>query len=65
MFKMQMNVGVIDRVARIVAGIALIVWAVVGGPLWAWIGLIPLATGALGWCPAYTLLGLRTCPMKK
>jgi hypothetical protein len=62
---MQMNVGVIDRVARIVVGIALIVWAVIGGPLWAWIGVVPLATGALGWCPAYTLLGLRTCPLKK
>jgi hypothetical protein len=62
---MQMNVGVIDRVARIVVGIALIVWAVIGGPLWAWVGVVPLATGALGWCPAYTLLGLRTCPLKK
>lgn len=62
---MQKNVGGIDKIARIVAGIALIVWAIAGGPMWAWIGLLPLATGLLGWCPAYTLLGIKTCPMKK
>lgn len=62
---MQTNVGGIDKIARIVVGIALIVWAIAGGPLWAWIGVLPLATGLLGWCPAYTLLGIRTCPLKK
>lgn len=62
---MQNNVGVIDRTARIVVGVALVVWALAGGPLWAWIGVVPLLTGALGWCPAYSLFGLRTCPMKK
>lgn len=62
---MQKNVGGIDKIARIVVGIALIVWAIAGGPVWAWIGLLPLATGLLGWCPAYTLLGIKTCPMKK
>ena len=34
-------------------------------PAWGYIGIVPLATGLLGWCPAYTLLGLNTCPMKK
>lgn len=62
---MQKNVGGIDKIARIVVGIALIVWAIAGGPVWAWIGVLPLATGLLGWCPAYTLLGIKTCPMKK
>ena len=62
---MQKNVGGIDKIARIVVGIALIVWAIAGGPVWAWIGVLPLATGLLGWCPAYTLLGVKTCPMKK
>lgn len=62
---MQKNVGGIDKIARIVVGIALIIWAIAGGPVWAWIGVLPLATGLLGWCPAYTLLGIRTCPMKK
>lgn len=62
---MQKNIGGIDKIARILVGIALIVWALTGGPLWAWIGVMPLATGLFGWCPAYTLLGIRTCPMKQ
>ncbi|MCY1410486.1 hypothetical protein D9M71_258560 [compost metagenome] len=62
---MQTNVGGIDKIIRIVVGIALIVWAIAGGPVWAWIGVLPLATGLLGWCPAYSLLGIKTCPMKK
>ena len=62
---MQTNVGGIDKIIRIVVGIALIVWAIAGGPVWAWIGILPLATGLLGWCPAYSLLGIKTCPMKK
>ena len=62
---MQKNVGGIDKIARIAVGIALIVWAIARGPIWAWIGILPLATGVLGWCPAYTLLGIRSCPMKK
>ena len=62
---MTKNVGGIDKILRIVAGIALIAWALTGGPVWAWIGVVPLATGVMGWCPAYTLFGMNTCPMKK
>lgn len=62
---MQKNVGGIDKSVRILVGIALLVWAIAGGPVWAWIGILPLATGLLGWCPAYTLLGIRSCPLKK
>ena len=62
---MKSNVGGIDKILRIVAGIALIAWALTGGPVWAWIGVVPLATGLMGWCPAYTLFGMNTCPMKK
>ncbi|AUM00858.1 MAG TPA: DUF2892 domain-containing protein [Pseudothauera hydrothermalis] len=62
---MKANVGGIDKILRIVVGIALIIWALMGGPVWAWIGVVPLATGLLGWCPAYTLLGMNTCPVKK
>lgn len=51
--------------ARILAGIALIGWALLGGPLWVWIGLVPLATGVFRFCPVYPLLGLSTCPMEK
>ena len=62
---MKLNVGGIDRVLRIAAGLGLIAWAATGGPVWAWIGLVPLATGAMGFCPFYPLIGLNTCPMKK
>jgi len=62
---MKLNVGGIDRVLRIAAGLGLVGWAAMGGPVWAWIGVVPLATGAVGFCPVYPLLGLSTCPMKK
>jgi hypothetical protein len=62
---MKLNVGGIDRVLRIGAGLGLVAWAAVGGPVWAWIGVVPLATGAIGFCPVYPLLGMNTCPMKK
>jgi len=61
---MKANVGGIDRVLRIVVGLALIGWALTGGPIWAWIGLVPLATGAISFCPLYPLLGMSTCPIK-
>lgn len=63
---MKANVGGIDRIARIAAGAVLMGLAAtetVG--TWGWIGIIPLATGLMGWCPAYPLLGLSTCPLKK
>lgn len=62
---MKTNVGGIDKIIRILAGVALIAWALMGGPVWAWIGIVPLATGLLGWCPAYTLFGMNTCPLSK
>jgi len=61
---MKLNVGGIDRILRIVVGLALIAWAAMGGLAWAWIGALPLATGAIGWCPAYAIFGFSTCPMK-
>ena len=62
---MTPNVGNTDRIIRIVAGIALIAWALAGGPAWAWIGVLPLATGVLRFCPAYRLLGMNTCGTRK
>lgn len=59
---MNTNVGGIDRILRIVVGLALIAWAVLGGPVWAWVGVVPLATGLLKFCPFYPLLGMNTCP---
>ncbi|MFC0239471.1 YgaP family membrane protein [Rhodopseudomonas telluris] len=62
---MSANVGMIDRLLRAVVGIGLIYWALTGGPVWAWIGVVPLLTAAVGFCPAYTLFGIRTCPVKQ
>ncbi len=63
---MKINVGGIDRVLRISAGLGLVAWAAFfGGPVWAWIGIVPLATGASGFCPLYPIFGFSTCPMKK
>jgi Protein of unknown function (DUF2892) len=61
---MQLNVGTLDRSLRIVAGLALIGLAafhVIG--VWGYIGLVPLATGLFRFCPLYTVLGIRTCPV--
>lgn len=57
---MKKNVGGIDKVLRIVVGLALIAWALLGGPVWAWVGVVPLATAFVGFCPVYPILGLST-----
>ncbi|NRP12465.1 hypothetical protein XMM379_001528 [Aliiroseovarius sp. xm-m-379] len=62
---MTKNIGGIDRIIRIAIGAALIVWAIMGGPIWAWIGIVPMATAILGWCPPYAILGIKTCKMKQ
>jgi hypothetical protein len=62
---MKTNEGTIDRALRVLAGLVLIALAATGTVgVWGWIGIVPLATGLIGWCPAYTLLGINTCPMK-
>ena len=62
---MKLNVGGIDRPLSIVVGLALVAWALFGGPVWAWIGVVPLATGLIGFCPIYPILGMNTCSAKK
>jgi glyoxylate carboligase len=63
---MTANVGGIDKILRIVAGAGLIGATAAGLlPVWGYIGIVPLATGLMGWCPFYPLLGMNTCPMKK
>ena len=63
---MKTNVGGIDKILRIVAGIALIAMAAMGiVGAWGWVGVVPLLTVLFGTCPAYTLLGLNTCPLNK
>ena len=59
---MKSNVGGVDRILRIVIGAVLVILAVTGQVgAWGWIGLLPLATGLMGWCPPYSLLGINTC----
>lgn len=59
---MGANVGGMDRGVRIVAGVALILLAATGVVgAWGWIGVVPLATGIAGWCPAYLPFGWSTC----
>ncbi|MDW8361981.1 MAG: DUF2892 domain-containing protein [Myxococcales bacterium] len=58
---MKCNVGGVDRAVRVVVGAGLVGWALFGGPVWAWAGVIPLATGLLGWCPAYLPFRWSTC----
>lgn len=59
---MAKNVGQLDRLARIVFGLGLLSLVFVGPqtPL-GWLGLVPIATGLIRFCPAYTLFGVRTC----
>ena len=62
---MKANVGGLDKWLRIAVGLALIAWALLGGPAWAWLGLIPLATGVFNFCGLYALLGINTCKLPK
>ncbi|HEY0997627.1 MAG TPA: DUF2892 domain-containing protein [Gemmatimonadaceae bacterium] len=62
----RINEGGIDRALRIVLGLALVSLVFVGPKTpWGWIGLVPIVTGAVGFCPLYRLLGVSTCPMKR
>ena len=53
---MKANVGGLDRMLRIIIGCALIAMVFFGPQTpWGWIGIIPLATAMMGWCPAYSI----------
>lgn len=59
---MKKNVGGIDKVLRIIAGVVLIALAATGTVgLWGWIGVVPLLTGLFNFCPLYSVLGMKTC----
>ena len=65
---MQANVGGVDRIVRVVAGLALLAWAAFGegdARWWGLIGVVPLATGILRWCPAYLPFGIKTCSTRR
>ena len=65
---MPVNEGTADRILRVIAGLAIIIVLGVFLPgaekWWALVGLVPLITGLTGFCALYTLLGIKTCPMK-
>ncbi len=63
---MKTNEGGLDRILRILVGLAVLSLAFVGPKTpWAYVGLVPLITGLVGICPLYSILGLNTCPVRK
>lgn len=62
---MTRNEGTIDRAVRIIAGLVLLSLVFIGPQTpWGWIGLVPLATGLVGFCPLYRVLGINTCSLR-
>ncbi len=63
------NEGTVDRGLRVFVGLALLaaffLYPDASWRMWTLIGIVPLATGLIGWCPLYSVLGIRTCPAKK
>ncbi|MDK3019573.1 YgaP family membrane protein [Pseudodonghicola flavimaris] len=63
---MPRNEGTLDRTLRIIVGLILLSLIFIGPKsMWGLVGLIPLITGLVGYCPLYSIIGLNTCPMKK
>ena len=62
---MSRNEGTIDRALRTILGLALLALVFVGPQTpWGWVGLVPLVTGLVGFCPLYRLIGINTCALK-
>lgn len=62
---MTRNIGNLERIVRAVVGLGLISLVFIGPQTpWGWVGLVPLATALIGWCPPYALLGINTCGNK-
>jgi hypothetical protein len=66
---MTKNVGIIDRIVRIVIGLGLLWYAIFAAPTgynWiGWIGVVPIVTALIGNCPLYSIIGVSTCPAKR
>lgn len=59
------NEGNLDRTLRVAVGLLLVSLVFLGPQTpWGWIGIVPIATGLMGWCPLYSVLGFTTCPSK-
>jgi hypothetical protein len=62
---MTQNIGTIERAIRAIVGIGLISLVFIGPQtVWGWIGVVPLVTAIIGWCPPYAMLGINTCGKK-
>lgn len=62
--QMKCNVGTADKVVRIIVGLALVGWGVMAHNWWGAVGIVPLATALMGFCPLYPVVGLNTCGSK-
>lgn len=65
---MTKNIGTIDKALRVIVGLALLAYALWGTSQYTWIGwigIVPILTALIGWCPPYALLGISTCSTKK
>jgi hypothetical protein len=63
---MKLNEGTVDRILRVIVGIAVLSLAFIGPKTpWAYLGAIPLLTGLIGFCPLYAILGVNTCGAPK
>jgi len=63
---MTRNEGTLDRAVRVLGGLAILSLAFIGPKTaWAYLGIIPVITGSLGYCPAYALFGINTCGLRK
>ena len=63
---MSRNEGSLDRVLRVIVGLVLVSLVFVGPKVvWGWVGLVPILTGLIGYCPAYSLIGLNTCKARR
>jgi hypothetical protein len=63
---MPINEAAWDRILRVIVGLAIISLVFLGPQTpWAWFGVVPLITGLLGFCPAYALLGVKTCKTRR
>jgi hypothetical protein len=61
---MKKNVGTVDMIIRIVLGLIIGIWGITAGSWWGLIGLLPILTGIINFCPLYAILGMNTCKVK-
>jgi len=58
---MKKNVGGVDRIVRFILGLVIVIWGIVAQSWWGLIGLVPILTASINWCPLYLPFGISTC----